>query len=341
MSDQPAHVLRVCMPSERAARALADVLGELLDLDETAVSVFETAPETWSVALYGARPFDGAPLRALIAAHAGADAALAVDTLAPKDWVAASLAGLRPVRAGRFVVYGAHARGAAGHNRVAIEIEAALAFGTGHHGTTRGCLLALDRILRTRRLRRVLDLGTGTGVLAIAAAKAARVRVLASDSDARAVRVAGANTRANGVGALVEVVCAVGPRGARVRRGRPYDLIFANILLLPLQRMAAALSRLIAPGGAVVLSGLLPGHANAALAAYRMQGLYLAWRIDLEGWVTLVLVPGQRQASTGPETSLPVRRCQNRLFGIYDENGEQARRFCGARVLAHAVTIAG
>jgi ribosomal protein L11 methyltransferase len=296
MQDDTAQVLRVRMPAEAAARALADVLGEVLDLDAAAVSVFETDPGGWSVAVYGLQAADTEGVRRLIAERSGgeASASVTIDALAPKDWVAASLAGLRPVHAGRFVVFGAHDRGAAAVNRIAIQIEAALAFGTGHHGTTRGCLLALDRIARARRPRRILDVGTGTGVLAIAAAKACRVKIAASDIDPQAVQVAHDNVRANGVAAFVEVIPAVGPGGARVRRGAPYGLIFANILLAPLRRMAASLARLIAPAGAVVLSGLLPAHENAALAAYRAQGLYLRRRIMLEGWVTLVLCGGRQ-----------------------------------------------
>jgi ribosomal protein L11 methyltransferase len=291
MQDDPAYVVCTRMPSEGAARALADILGEILDLDAIVVSVFETDPDAWSVAVYGLQATEAENLRGLIAEHAGSEvaASLAVDALTPNDWVAASLAGLRPVRAGRFVVFGAHDRGAAGVNRIAIEIEAALAFGTGHHGTTRGCLFALDRIARARRPRRILDVGTGTGVLAIAAAKARRVKVLASDIDPRAVQVARDNARANGAAAFVEVVWATGTRGARIRCGAPYALIFANILLAPLRRIAASLARLVAPGGHLVLSGLLVAHENAALAAYRAQGLYLRRRIVLEGWVTLVL----------------------------------------------------
>jgi ribosomal protein L11 methyltransferase len=202
--------------------------------------------------------------------------------------VQASLAGLAPVEAGRFIIHGAHDRAHVPLNRIGIEIEAALAFGTGHHGTTRGCLLALDRIAKESRPRNILDVGTGSGVLAIAAARALRRPVLASDIDNTAVRAAGDNARRNRAGA-VTVIHAAG-LGARLFRQRgPYDLVFANILLGPLQRLAASVATLTAPGARVVLSGLLPAHANAALAAYRAQNLVLERRIDLEGWTTLVL----------------------------------------------------
>jgi ribosomal protein L11 methyltransferase len=175
-------------------------------------------------------------------------------------------------------------------NRIGIEIEAALAFGTGHHGTTRGCLLALDRIVKARRLRRILDVGTGTGVLAIAAAKALRRPVLASDIDARAVAIARENARHNRAGAYVDVVHAPGLGRRRFRASAPFALVFANILLEPLQRLATPMARLVAPNGYIVLSGLLTSQAGAALASYRARGLVLKRRIRLEGWATLVLV---------------------------------------------------
>ncbi|MBX6426988.1 MAG: 50S ribosomal protein L11 methyltransferase [Variibacter sp.] len=274
---------------------MAGLLGEMLDMDAASVSVFE-ADRRWSVAIHCAAAPDLEALRALIVEIAGAEAAagLEIEKLARQDWVAASLAGLSPVRAGRFFIHGAHDRARVPPNAVPIEVEAALAFGTGHHGTTRGCLLALDRLLKARRPRRVLDVGTGTGVLAIAAAKAARRPVLASDIDRQAARIARANARANGVGAFVETIQANGLRGRRFRERAPYDLLLANILLGPLQRLAVPVARLTAPGGCVVLSGLLAGQVNAALAAYRPQGLALARRLDLEGWATVVLTRRSR-----------------------------------------------
>lgn len=201
--------------------------------------------------------------------------------------MAASLADLTPVRAGRFIVHGAHHRGRFPANAIGIEIEAALAFGTGHHGTTRGCLLAIDSLAKRRKFKTVLDVGTGTGVLAIATAKAMRNRISATDIDPVAVAAAKANAVHNHAANYITILPADG-RLALPWRG-PFDLILANILLGPLTRMARSLSARLAPGGRLVLSGLMPDQANAALAAYRIQGLALERRATLENWVTLVL----------------------------------------------------
>jgi len=294
------------------ARNLADALTDSFGSGEAVVAAFEDAAGGWSVEVHFAQPPDPAALRDVVATVAGPAAAraLVVETVAARDWVAASLAGLKPVSAGRFLVHGAHDRAGVPAHRVGIEVEAALAFGTGHHGTTRGCLLALDawlkRDLRFDRPRRhepgrdgarILDIGTGTGVLAIAAAKALRTRVLASDIDRSAVEVARANARLNRVGALVEVVHAGGLSARRLRDRAPFDLVFANILLPPLKRLAAPIARVLAPGAHVVLSGLLAAQAPAALAAYGAQGLALEARIPLDEWVTVVLRRPNRPGS--------------------------------------------
>jgi ribosomal protein L11 methyltransferase len=235
------------------------------------------------------------------------------------DWVRQSLAGLQPVEAGRFIVHGAHDRTRVPFHRIGIEIEAALAFGTGHHGTTRGCLLALDAICKAKKRSkltqtltrfahanrpppfrgretntsaqtrmRILDVGTGSGVLAIAAARALHARVLATDIDAFAVKTARRNAWLNRAGKLVSVVQADGVGARAIRAHGPYDLIVANILLGPLKRIATPLRSLAAPAGRIVLSGILPSQANAVIAAYRP--LVLQRRLDIDGWTTLVLV---------------------------------------------------
>src|ERR1700746_3477334 len=179
------------------AQKIADALAESFEAEQFATSAFEEAPGRWSLAIHFRQRPDEAAVRALITSAAGTSAAhaLTFETLAPTDWVRKSREGLAPVEAGRFVVHGAHRRARVRANRIGIEIEAALAFGTGHHGITRGCLLALDRIVKARRPKRILDIGTGTGVLAIGAAKALRQQVLASDIDPEAVAIAQANVR--------------------------------------------------------------------------------------------------------------------------------------------------
>ena len=274
---------------EATAKRAANLLSESLEAGEAAIAAFEGPDAQWTVEVHFEAPPDEAALRRLVAIVTGAP--LSFETIEPKDWVAASLADLKPVIAGRFTVHGAHDRTRVASNRIGIEIEAALAFGTGHHGTTRGCLLALDRLVRERGRRRlrVLDIGTGTGVLAIAAARALRAPILASDIDAEAVRIARENARLNGCAPLVQCLHAAGVASPPFRARGPFDLVFAHILLGPLTRLARPMRRLLAPGARVVLSGLLAAQENAALAAYRPHGLRLVRRIPLGEWVTLVL----------------------------------------------------
>ncbi len=212
-----------------------------------------------------------------------------VTRLPDADWVRKSLEGLPPVRAGRFLVHGSHDRGRRRASDTPIEIEAGLAFGTGHHGTTAGCLLALESAFRRQAFRNALDLGTGSGVLAIAIAKRWRVPVLATDIDPVAVRVATENAQLNGVAGLVEMRTAAGFAHPAFARWRPFDLIVANILAEPLSRLAPELARHLAPGGTVILSGLLPYQGRRVIAAYRNQGLRLVRRRVRDAWLTLEL----------------------------------------------------
>jgi ribosomal protein L11 methyltransferase len=288
--------------AEQVAHDLAELLTDRLADREIAVSIAETGKGTSALAIYFCRTRDREKLRAAIGAAAGGKAARALrfSRLDTADWVGESLQGLAPVEAGRFVVHGGHDRGRVPINRIGIEIEAALAFGSGHHGTTRGCLLALDRIGKSLRKPRprtharlrmktahILDIGTGSGVLAIATARALRRRVIATDIDPEAVAVARANVRLNRAAALVRIEKANGVSAVRLSSARGFEIIFANILLQPLLRLASPLRRRIAPGGRIVLSGLLRTQANAVIAAYRP--LALESRIDLDDWVTLVL----------------------------------------------------
>lgn len=281
-----------------SARRIADQFAEAIFADELALSLADAGDGRWRLTFYLQPEVDEAAVRNLAISAAGPSAgkALRFDRLAAKDWVAETLQGLSPVAAGRFVIHGAHDRGRA-RGRIAIEIDAAQAFGTGHHGSTRGCLLALDAICKAAKSRRILDLGTGSGVLAIAAAKRLRRPVLASDIDAQAVRIARDNARLNRSAGLVRVRRAHGIAAEAVRDSAPFDLVFANILLAPLQRLAVPLTGIIAPGGRLVLSGLLNAQANAARASYPQ--FTLERRIAVDGWTTLVL----RRVST-----LPVRK---------------------------------
>jgi ribosomal protein L11 methyltransferase len=293
LAEQATHVMRLAT-SEAEARRVAESLYERLDLDDAAVSAFE-GDDGWIVEVHFHRPPDRARLTALVKEACGGDAPdPSFDRVPAADWIAKSLAGLTPVRVGRFVVHGSHDRGKFQPNLIDIEIEAALAFGTGHHGTTQGCLAAIGRVGRSRRPRRILDLGTGTGVLAIAAACATRRPVTAGEIDPWAVAAAKINTRANRAAAFVRVVRASGVRHPAIRAGARYDLVLANILLKPLQGLARPVRALLAPGATVVLSGLLPSQASAVLAAWRNQGLVLRRRDTIENWVTLTLARPQK-----------------------------------------------
>ncbi|RUW50106.1 50S ribosomal protein L11 methyltransferase [Mesorhizobium sp. M1A.F.Ca.ET.072.01.1.1] len=205
------------------------------------------------------------------------------------DWVARSLEGLKPVRAGRFFVHGAHDRDKRRSGDLAIEIEAGLAFGTGHHGTTAGCLELLEQVVLRERPGNALDLGTGSAVLAIALAKLAHIPVLATDIDPVAVRVAATNARLNRVKALVETVTAPGFHHPIFARRAPFDLIVANILARPLMRLAPEMARHIRLGGSLVLSGILDRQRDAVISAYVGQSFRHVRTLHREGWVTIHL----------------------------------------------------
>jgi ribosomal protein L11 methyltransferase len=211
------------------------------------------------------------------------------ESLPDVDWVARSLEGLKPVRAGRFFVHGGHDRAKRHSGELAIEIEAGLAFGTGHHGTTSGCLEMLEKVVRRERPRNALDLGTGSAVLAIAVAKLAHIPVLATDIDPVAVRVAAANARLNHVKALIETVTAPGFHHPIFGKRAPFDLIVANILARPLMRLAPQMAGHIALGGSIVLSGILERQRDAVISAYVGQNFRHVRTLHREGWVTIHL----------------------------------------------------
>jgi ribosomal protein L11 methyltransferase len=282
---------------ERRARAVADLIVESFEPGEAASGAFETGEawpgggRAWLVeAFFGFEP-DEEEVRALIVAASDEETARSATfgVTEKRDWVAGALAGLTPVRAGRFLVHGAHDRARVGANDIGVEIEAGLAFGTGHHGTTRGCLLHFDALLKRRRPERIIDVGCGAGVLAIAAAKVLRRKVWLGDIDPIAVEVANANARLNGVGSLCRAIVSRGVEARALREGAPYDLVFANILAKPLRLLALSLAAVTAPDGEAILSGLLLADVPGVLASWRAQGFYLMERIDLEGWASLRL----------------------------------------------------
>ncbi|AJY48332.1 50S ribosomal protein L11 methyltransferase [Martelella endophytica] len=205
------------------------------------------------------------------------------------DWIAKSLEGLKPVRAGRFLVHGSHDRHHVRPGDLAIEIDAGQAFGTGHHGTTIGCLEMIDTVLKAERPQNALDLGTGTGVLAMAVRMLAPIPVLATDVDPVAVRVARANARLNGIVSGVDFATAPGFHHAAFARAAPFDLIIANILARPLMKLAPGLSQHLALGGSVILSGILAEQRWKVLSAYNTVGLRHVRTYWRDGWVTLLL----------------------------------------------------
>jgi ribosomal protein L11 methyltransferase len=278
------------LPDEAAARALAEAMEELLDPAPSGIGCFEIEDGSgrWEVGGYFTEAPDEAALAALAATWGARP--FAVSRLEDRDWVAQVRRELHPIRAGRFVVHGAHDAHRVPPNAVALAIEAAMAFGTGHHATTQGCLWLIEELARRgRRPRRVADVGCGTGVLAMAAAKVWRVPVVAGDVDAVAAMTARANAEANGVGGLIRTATAPGLRHPLFRRQAPYDLVLANILAQPLKALAPEIRRHLAPGGHAILSGLLTTQAPGVEAMYRSHGMIRAGRRRIGEWTSLLM----------------------------------------------------
>ena len=276
------------------ARRIYIMLAALFEDDGYAMSHFEVesdtpGPNQWSIDIYVAKD-ELDEVLARLTDRLGSDAlGLQFDQedLEDQDWVALSLEGLKPVRAGRFFVHGAHDTARIPAGAVSVEIEAGQAFGTGHHGTTAGCLEALEALLRRRSFQNMFDMGTGTGLLAIALAKACHQPVLASDIDAVSVKVASENAALNRVANWLQIVEADGMHHPAIRDNAPFDLIVANILAGPLMQMAGEIGGQLAAGGSLILSGILDEQADRVVAAYIARGLKLQRSASREGWTTL------------------------------------------------------
>jgi ribosomal protein L11 methyltransferase len=276
-------------PRARAEAAAAAIDADIA-LEGATYSIIEEDEDRgiWRIDLYPVSDEEAEAVLALLTPWP--ELATVVETLADADWLAMALSGLPPVRAGRFFVFGMHDRGRIPVNAVALRIEAGAAFGTGHHGTTTGCLLAFDALLKARRFGKVLDVGAGTGVLAIAAAVTGSPTVVGTDIDRVSVRIARENARINQ--ARARFVHANGLAHRLVAGRAPYDLVFANILARPLVRLAPDIRRALRPGGLAILSGLLRSQERQVKAAYLSQGFRVARRIHRDAWATLVMRRG-------------------------------------------------
>jgi ribosomal protein L11 methyltransferase len=281
--------LRIEAADLETGRALAQRLEEAGDPAALAVTLFEARPPRFVVEAY----YDPAPPMAGIAAALAGIAGVGqpqLEAVPDQNWVAVSQASLPPVAAGRFIVHGSHDRARCATRRLAVEIEAGEAFGTGYNATTALCLEALDELTKRRRFARVLDLGCGSGVLGIAAARALpAARVLAVDDDRRAAAIARENARVNRVAARVRVLAAAGFGHPALRRPQRFDLVLANLLPGPLIALAPGMRRAIRPCGVAVLSGVLDHQAGEVAAAYRSIGFHLLRRLRRAGWTALVL----------------------------------------------------
>ncbi len=285
----PTFTALTTLDGQRAAQALGDAL-ETLDPAPTGVGVFEVEDGSglWEVGGYFTESPDEIGLALLAKVHGAKD--FTISELPETDWVAHVKRELSPVEAGRFFVYGAHDADKVPPGAVALRIEAAMAFGTGHHGTTLGCLTMLDTMVRAGLVKRnVADIGCGTAVLAMAAARVWPSPVLASDIDEVAVDVARANIAANGLAERVHVIEAAGFDHPDFVSAAPFDLVFANILKGPLIALAPDMARHISPGGHAILSGILNPQADTVAECYESNGFKEVSRLEVGDWTTLRL----------------------------------------------------
>jgi ribosomal protein L11 methyltransferase len=279
--------------TEKLSEVLLDLMTDAFEDEGYAIATMEMdeKKDIWEASLYiDFDEEDGMRARfADVVAAQFPDAVIEREIIPDVDWIAKSLEGLSPVRAGRFLVHGSHDRDKVRLNDIAIEIDAGQAFGTGHHGTTAGCLEVIETVMRARKVRNALDLGTGSGVLAIAARKLKPVPVLATDIDPIATRVAAENVKRNGIATGITTVTAPGFHSPAFAAHGPFDLIIANILARPLIKMAPQLASHLAPGGSVILSGILASQRWKVLSAYNGQHLRHVRTIWRNGWVTIHL----------------------------------------------------
>ncbi len=285
----PTFTALTTLMGESPAQALGEAL-EALEPAPTGVGVFEVEDGSgyWEVGGYFLDAPNEIALAILAAAHGAKD--FVVSEVPDQDWVAHVRRELPPVEAGRFFVYGSHDADKVPQDRISLLIEAAMAFGTGHHGTTQGCLLALeDYIAEGGVAQNCADIGCGTAVLAMAAARVWGNNVIASDIDAVAVDVAEANLRANGMEGQVSCVEAMGFEHDMLKSAAPFDLIFANILKPPLLALAGDMAQYTAKGGTIILSGLLVEQGDEVQAAYEAVGFQLSQRRDIGEWTALRL----------------------------------------------------
>ena len=272
------------------AYALVDAVMERDDLALTASAheIVETGEWIFEATCDSPPNLEG--FNALARETLGGDVTFSLETLDPAvNWVAKSLEGLAPVTAGGFYVYGSHETGNVPSGLTGLRIDAAQAFGTGHHETTTGCLEAIERILKRKKPKSIIDVGTGTGVLAIALAKRLHIPVLATDIDPIAVTTTVENARDNGVTKYIVAIEATGLEHRLISANAPYDMIVANILAAPLVALAPAMGRVALRGASIVLSGLLETQAAKVISAYSRQGMVLRQKIIKKDWATLIL----------------------------------------------------
>lgn len=273
------------------AMEVAAVLQDLIEPAPDALTIFEAGTAHWRLEAYFNDGLTGRDLSVEVGAvleRKGPE--FKREAVPDLNWVAISQAALPPVEAGRFVIHGTHDKGRVRRGPQTILIDAGEAFGTAHHATTHGCLLAIERLTRAEEFKTILDLGTGSGVLAIALAKVLpAAEIIATDLDRQSVKVAEANMRINGVSGRIAVAAADGVRHMWLRQAKPFDLIVANILAGPLIRLAPELARTVRRGGTLLLSGLLNPQAPQVVAAYLAAGFLLDRHDRIAGWSTLTL----------------------------------------------------